>query len=302
MFCPIHDYIALSLAGRETPLIHASDAAGLGLFDLRKGEFDVAVTRAAGMSPEMFPQVAKRNIVLGHTAAGIPVAIAVGDNQASFAGSVATDRGDILVNICTGGQISVFSTEPSAGTALETRPFDDGTYLLVGSSLCGGRALALLEEFFRRIVRAAGYECADMYPLINSLAEKFADLDNELKINTAFCGTREDPSLRGAITNLGTDNFTPEHFVAATLWGIVDELYDKYASEPSARSLRSVVASGNGVRKNPVLRRMLEMKFGTTVEIPLHREEASYGAALFAMATIGVYPDLDAARRIIKYS
>ena len=35
--------------------------------------------------------------------------------------------------------------------------------------------------------------------------------------------------------------------------------------------------------------------------IPAHTEEAAYGAALFGLAAGGVFPDLDAARALIRY-
>ena len=303
VFCTIHDYAAMSFAGRKTPLVHVSDGASLGLFDLEKGKFDSAAIKTAGMDFAMFPNITYECEILGKTAGDIPVASAIGDNQASFAGSVSEDETSILVNIGTGSQISLFSPEPSKSIALETRPFTKDGYLLVGSSLCGGRAYALLEEFFRSVVRAAGFECKTMYPVMDRLSEGFETLENELEVKTLFSGTRENPDVRGSISNLCADNFTPEHFVAGVLWGIVNELYEKYAAgaQQTGRA-KTLVASGNGVRKSPVMRRMLEKKFGMEIKIPLHKEEAACGAALFAMATTGVCTDLASARSTIKYA
>ena len=36
----IHDYLVMKLTGRKTPLMHSSDAASLGCFDLKKADFD----------------------------------------------------------------------------------------------------------------------------------------------------------------------------------------------------------------------------------------------------------------------
>ena len=38
---------------------------------------------------------------------------------------------------------------------IEARPFLGGKYLLVGASLCGGKAYALLENFFRSFMKEA---------------------------------------------------------------------------------------------------------------------------------------------------
>lgn len=301
-FCTIADYVGMALTGRHMPLTHSSDAASLGLFDLAKGAFDGAAIAAAGMESAMFPKVTEKCAVLGHTASGIPVASAVGDNQASFAGSVSGDDSGVLVNIGTGSQISVLSAEAFDPGCLEARPFSDGNYLHVGSSLCGGRAFALLEEFFRSVVHAAGYGCESMYPAMNKLAAGFESLPNGLTIEPLFCGTRENPDSRGSITNIGVDNFAPEYFVVGILWGIIEELYAKYSTENRPDRIRAIVASGNGVRKIPAMRKMLSKKFGAEVKIPLYTEEAAYGAALFAMAAAGLVPDFKTARRIIRYT
>src|SRR5690606_18847038 len=90
------------------------------------------------------------------TLTGQKVACAIGDNQASFLGSVPSLAQSLQVNVGTGSQISIFtpSLEEVPGLAdplLETRPFPGGGYLLVGASLGGGKTYALLEALFRDI-------------------------------------------------------------------------------------------------------------------------------------------------------
>lgn len=55
------------------------------------------------------------------------------------------------------------------------------------------------------------------------------------------------------------------------------------------------------MRKNPTMRSILSDKFGLPVKVPLHREEAAFGAALFAMAEAGLFAGLDEACRLIRY-
>ena len=55
---------------------------------------------------------------------------------------------EMLVNVGTGSQFSVFTPHYLQADGLETRPMPGGGYLLAGASLCGGRAYALLEQFF----------------------------------------------------------------------------------------------------------------------------------------------------------
>lgn len=101
---------------------------------------------------------------------GIPVTVALGDNQASFLGSVGFQENTVLLNMGTGGQISVLSDQLFEGNGIEARPFTKGKYLLVGASLCGGRAYAVLEKFFRSFYVQAGGDDRDLYEVMEKLA------------------------------------------------------------------------------------------------------------------------------------
>jgi len=48
-----------------------------------------------------------------------------------------------------------------------------------------------------------------------------------------------------------------------------------------------MVASGNAVRKNPMLRRLLCDTFAMELSLPAHQEEAALGAALFGGVCAG---------------
>ncbi len=63
--------------------MHASNAASLGFFDVGESEFCQNVIRELGMDPDQLPEVTEEFQVLGEYR-GIPVTVALGDNQASF--------------------------------------------------------------------------------------------------------------------------------------------------------------------------------------------------------------------------
>ena len=256
----------------------------------------------------------------------IPVTCAIGDNQAGVLASVGTAPGTPLVNFGTGGQVSLLTTRYSELPGIETRPFLPGLYLMAGSSLCGGRAYAILERFFRSYAAAAGaqkkpqYAAAagapekPQYELMNALAEKAlqekaaAQLCREketagsstgsstgssigsssefLSVSPLFCGTREDPSVRGSVTGISENNFTPGALILGTLRGMTDELYGYYSkmtsSQPDRIKPDRVVGSGNGLRKNPVLQKLVAELFGAPLELSPFEEEAACGAAISA--------------------
>ena len=139
--CTVGDYIGMKLCSNIKPLMHISNAASFGCFDLKENKF----TLDNGMLPEVTAEFS----VLGEYR-GAKVIAAIGDNQASFMGSVS---GDIpLVNVGTGSQVSYLSDEITVGENIESRPYDGKNILVVGCSLCGGRAFALLEPFFASVV------------------------------------------------------------------------------------------------------------------------------------------------------
>lgn len=285
--CTIMDYIGMRLTGRKTPLIHSSNAASLGLYDVEKSVFLKDIFEKAGGDAAILPEVTEDFICTG-IYRGIPVSAAIGDNQASFLGSVEHGFDSVLVNMGTGGQISVLSEEYFTAKGIEARPFAEGYYLLAGSSLCGGRAYAALEHFFRMYAEAMGVRDADHYSVMEKILDHKEKTD-KLKVNTAFSGTRENPEKRGSIKNIGTANFTPGALIEGVMVGMAEELYKKYGRMEKGLHLSrgKIIASGNGLRKNHHLQKTISEKFGMSLQMAEHEEESAFGAAVSGMIASG---------------
>lgn len=95
-FCTISDYLGMKLTGRKTPIVHISNAASLGLFDSEKMMFYIDTIHKLGMDPGQLPEVTDEFKILGYYD-GIPVTVALGDNQASFLGSVGFQENTLLL-------------------------------------------------------------------------------------------------------------------------------------------------------------------------------------------------------------
>ena len=268
----IADYVGMRLCNLNAPMMHISNAASLGAPDW-DGICDMIrstdETRMLGAMPN-----------------GTKVAIAIGDNQASFLGATRDAPGALLLNMGTGGQISAIAKPDAvAQNGLELRPYIDGAQLIVGFSLCGGRAYALLEGLFSEI---AGAPKGSMYEQMNSWAQ--AELKDPLSIRTTFCGTRQQPALRGAIAGISDENLTAAHLVRGTIRGMADELIGLYEDMKAqcADLPVQLFGAGNGLRKNAALRAQFEEAFGAEMAVPRCAEEAAMGAAVFAgMAIAG---------------
>jgi len=304
-FCSIMDYVTLRMTEAKRPPVHPSNAASFGLYDSTKRRF------FAGTDC-YYPEIADDFQRVGKTLDGVPVCAAIGDNQASVLASLRDPDKQLLVNVGTGSQFSAVSQRNlplPEGSALERRPFFGEEALLVGASLCGGKAYATLESFFRDTLRLfTGRESGELYDKMTAALEKPAALEPPaappLSICPLFSGSRTDPTACGSITGITTGNFTPEALIRGVLDGIAGELYG-FASE--AKTLLpehafSLVGSGNGLRKNPALRRIMSERFGMPLVTPLYKEEAAYGAAMTALVATGFFGGISEARSMIKYT
>ncbi len=300
--CTVMDYTAAKLCEVPVSKIHASNAASLGLYDLRRNVFDTGALRGLGIFPDLLPQVCDTVRVIG-SYRGVPVTLPIGDNQASFLGSVRDPKTTALANFGTGSQISLYADSIAAepcGGAVEMRPMLGSSYLYSGAALCGGRAYALLERFFRVFTNAAGMEEKEQYSTLNCLAQEGLDSGQILSVKTTFCGTRDNPDAAGEILGIREENFNPQALAYGVLRGMAEELYQMYQGIPHDH-ITQLAASGNAIRRNPVLRQVLSEVFGMDVLIPCEQEEAALGAAMTATAAAGYADSVQALGSWVRY-
>ena len=274
-FCTIGDYVAMRLAGRKSPLVNSTNAASVGLFDLKNNNWDFGAIRKAKLPVDLFPTTANDIEIVGYTREGVPIYTAIGDNQASVYG-VDKDNDSIIINIGTGSQVSIITDGLSIPPAeCEFRPYFHNRYLALGCALCGGYSYKILKDFFNSVS-----DKEITYDQMNKWAESALSLDVPIT-STLFKGTRADPNLKASINNLTEQNFSAPSLTLSVLKGISFELKQFYESlKPITGKRGKLIASGNAVRLNPVLCKIIEDDFKMKLCIPFHKEEAAFGAAL----------------------
>lgn len=281
--CTIHDYLAMKLAGRQTPIVHTSDAASLGFYNLERDAFDLEALRSVGIDPAILPDVTGEDRApIGFYLGKIPILPAIGDNQASFLGTAGSEGGTLLVNVGTGSQVSMIAPLCKTVPGIECRPFPGNRHLLVGSSLCGGRAYAVLEKFFREVANMCGADISSAYPFMDRLMAEISP-EQTLTVSTLFDGTRENPEIRGSINGISVTNLNPAALMDGFLRGIAEELYTLYRDMGAGKIVR-MVGAGNGLRLNPALCKIISERFGMPLELSEAKEEAALGAAIFALS------------------
>ncbi len=299
-FCNITDFTAMALTERKAPLIHSSMAASFGCFDLQSRSFDRTALERLGIDDLTLPEVTNTFALCG-SFQGIPVSVAIGDNQASFFGSVSDPEHSLLINIGTGSQISMRSDRWDGGNdTVEVRPLANGHTLLCGCALCGGASYALLERFFRAYQAAATGADTPQFEVLNQLArEAYQEGKPPLSVCTAFKGKRSDPSAQGGILGITEENFTPGQLALGILYGMCRELQDCFPTLPPDKT--TVIASGNAIQKNPLLSRILTELFHLPVKLSQNKEEAAVGSALFASVAAGVISEESKFGAFISY-
>jgi len=285
-FLSIMDYFAMKICESQNIITHSSIGASLGFFDVKAGGFKYDKLALLGIDKDFLPKVTEKSIIIGKCK-GISVSIPIGDNQASFLGSVKENQNSALVNIGTGSQISASCDEYlTVNNELELRPLIEGKYLICGSALCGGFAYSMIEEFFRSYMVSAGMQEKSQYKIINQLAkDAYANGDKSLIVDTSFFGKRSNPSIRGSINMIDKQSFTPSALILGVLKGMCNELYELYNLFPEKKT--HAVASGGTVRKVGVLKELIKDTFHMTVSTNEATEEASTGVALFSAFVTG---------------
>ena len=285
--CTVMDYVTMQLCHTTVPLCEPSNAASLGFFDKQSLQFDGEALSKASIDTAMLPQVCSADTIVGNYmfhGRAIPVYVAIGDNQASFIGAVNQCDTDVVVTIGTSSQLSVYTKDYVEAPPLETRPLPGGGYILVGAALCGGCSLAMLNHFFGDTVRQfTGQQLTDEEIYVHMFAPLTREDTKEtlpLNVDTTFEGTRQDPTRRGKIAGITLRNFTPENLVAGFMQGICNELNDFYtALPPQLREGRTtLVGTGNALRHNGLLRKVLSDTFGLPLTLSPCAEEAAMGA------------------------
>jgi sedoheptulokinase len=293
----IHDYLAALLCGDGQAKTDPSDAASWGFYDLQAGRWREDLSALAGVPksilPEILPAGSMRGTVSGASAerwgipAGTPVAVPLGDNQASLYGTLADPESEISLTYGTGAQISVIvsGNHPSLSElpmTSELRPFIGDRFAVVGASLCGGSAYKWIRTTLTgwlSELELPAISDDELYARIDSLA--LSASPSSLTVCTSFLGERHDPLLRGSISGVDLENFTLANLARAVVYDMVTNLRSMI---PTAllEGKHVIKGSGNALRRSKALQRAVVEEFSIPLMLTEEREEAAIGAARVA--------------------
>ncbi|NLH16618.1 MAG: hypothetical protein GX455_08570 [Phycisphaerae bacterium] len=241
---------------------------------------------------------------------GIAVLAALGDNQASILATLEHPQTDLGLTLGTGGQLSaVIQVDDNYLKGLDQQRFEDRYQELTGRDpgkakhrqyisesyelrpylggkqrlavaalLCGGAAWNWLAETALQWMSDLGVPPVNTTDLFARLNRMGLLSRSQVRVHPHFLGERFDPELRGRIDGLNLHPLDLGSLARGVAIGIADALRIMMPSH-ILKKRRLIVASGNALRRNPLLVKAAEEVFGLPVIVSSMTEEAACGAA-----------------------
>jgi len=230
--------------------------------------------------------------LVGRTPTGVPVWVAIGDNQASFLGAVTSPETSLLVNIGTGSQISVYLEGDDEWVGEEVRPFFDGGCLGVQASPFGGGVYAGLLGLINDVVATFGGGPTPVpYAQVDAmLATERQGSEAWQRRGEARVDVRSADCVLG-LPDLQTASVDIRTLATRMVASMASEIFSITSAWPESLRdrLTTTVAAGNTLRRNPGLRGALAASSGRALTMARLAEEAAVGAALYAGYCSGAF-------------
>lgn len=293
-FCSIADYFAARLAGKV--VMSPSMAHSVGLFDIETDTWNEDAIEKAGLDFSVFPEIVPEASVIGRQDGAI-VTSAVGDNQASFLGSVYDDPNSLLLNIGTGAQVSMMlpkSQKPEYekyidGFETQIRPYNEGFYLIAAGFINGGASYKALFNFFKecggRLFQSDNIDEAALWDNMEKAGWAALQTEDLPNVSHLLSGERNCPDAKASIRDITPHNFHPGNFIAGYLSGMA-RYYKSAFPEELILKAEKICGSGNGLKRNELFVKIVEATFGGQVCLTPYNEEAAVGAALSAAKSL----------------
>jgi glycerol kinase len=297
LFGTMDSWLIWQLTGRH--LTDVTNASRTMLMNLRTLDWDDVLLDTMGVPRAMLPEIRPSSEVYGETRgslAGVPIASALGDQQAALFGQTCFSPGDAKCTYGTGSFL-LFNTgerivESASGliTTVGCRIADaPPTYALEGSIAVTGA----LVQWFRDNITLIGSA-----PEIETLA-RTVDNNGGCYFVPAFSGLfaphwRSD--ARGVIAGL-TGYITKGHLARAVLEATAWQTREVVeAMNGDAQMPLTTLRVDGGMTANNLLMQFLADVLDVRVVRPIVAETVSLGAAYSAGLAVGFWPDIDALR------
>ena len=287
------------LVWRLTGGLHVTDvtnASRTQLMNLRTLEWDAELLNAFGIPPQILPKICSSSEVYGHTAAGVPIAGVLGDQQAALVGQTCFAAGEAKNTYGTGCFL-LMNTGPeivhSRCGLLTTVAFRFGDqparYALEGSVAITGALVQWVRDNFGLIAKSSEIE---------SLARTVED-NGGVYFVPAFSGLYAPywkHEARGVIAGL-TRYSNKGHLARAVLEATAFQTREVVeAMEQDAGIPVRVLRTDGGMVENELLMQFQADILDREVVRPAMKETTALGAAYAAGLSTGFFKNIEELR------
>lgn len=307
-FVGTKDYVNYRLTGRIAT--DFSYASGTGAYALEKWAYDPEIIAAAGLSPEIFPQIVPSTEILGTltpaaaSALGLPqtVRVAAGgvDNSCMALGARAFKSGRSYASLGSSSWIAVSDEKPLLDTKFFPYVFTHvvpGQFASATAIFSAGTTLKWIRDFCCADLKV---ECEktgeNVYAHMMELAAESPIGSRGLLLNPTFAGgscLEPSPKMRGGIFNLDLSH-TRSDVIRATLEGIALNLRKALDALGTLTHVEEPIVLVGGGAISPVWRQIYADVFHKTVEkTNIDQDAASLGAAALAAVGTGLWENFD---------
>jgi xylulokinase len=285
-----------------------SDASGMNLYDLERGDWSVRVVEAAGLDWRQLPVVRPSTHVVGEVlaevadeaglAAGTPVVIGGGDGACAAAGAGVIKEGAAYNYVGSSSWIALATPQPIYDPAFRTFTFGHvvpGMYMPTGTMQAAGISYQWMRDQLCAVeLRAAESLDVSPYELMNREAENAPVGANGLIFLPYLLGERSprwNPRARGAFVGL-TIRHTRSDMLRAVLEGVTLNLrviLDAFKARGTVIPAMRLIGGG---ARGQCWNRIMADVYGIPVQrLSILEEATSMGAAVTGGVGVGVYPN-----------
>ena len=302
------DFVNFKFTGRMCT--DPAYAAGFGVFNLRKWDYDADIFSASGLNRSKFPEIIPTDAVVGTVTAeaaaetglraGMPIACGAGDNTCMALGARGIGEGRSYTSLGSSSWIAVTAQEPILDFA--TKPFifplaQRGWYTSAVSIFSAGNTNRWVRDNL----------CKDLLPeeekynLMNELASNVPIGSNGLLFNPTLAGGSAQeisPNLRGSIVGLTLGN-TRDDIIRACMEGVSMALRCTLDILKKSVALDDEMLICGGGSKSKLWRQIFADVYNmTVVKTNVDQDCASLGAAAIAANAVGMWDGYDIIDRI----
>jgi glycerol kinase len=293
-FGTVDAWLTWKLTGGRVHATDLTNASRTMLLDLNSLAWDDELLELFGIDCALLPRLVRSSEVVGEAellGVTLPIAGIAGDQQAALFGHGCHQRGEAKATYGTGSFVLTnagSAREPAPAGLLETVEASGG-YAHEGAILASGAAIQWLRDGLGILNDAAESE---------ALARQ-VDSTGGVYFVPALTGLGSphwNADARGLVTGI-TRGTTAAHVIRAALEAIAFQVADVLDAIPGGVA---VLRADGGASSNGFLMQFQADLLGCPVEIAAEPETTAVGAAALAGLAIGIWPNQEAVRELIR--